>query len=254
MPANLSHPGGPMIYAVNPWLPGNPSKGKRHQLLSDGERAQLAKISSIVRFKKGEQIYDEGDASDAAFNIISGVVAAYREAPESGEHITSFLHAGDIFGLSEEGCYTNASRAITPVVAYKTPVAAMRRVLASSADLDVNIIIKLCEELRQAQRHAFLLTEKRAVSRLAMFLDLHEHLQNAIGETASEIYLPMDRSDIAAYLGVTLPAISRAFRTLISQKIIACRDRRHVRILDRRAFERVADRQNHQRAAEEIAG
>ena len=59
MPANLSHPGGPMIYAVNPWLPGNPAKGKRHQLLSDGERAQLAKISSIVRFKKGEPLKEK---------------------------------------------------------------------------------------------------------------------------------------------------------------------------------------------------
>nr|WP_249780760.1 Crp/Fnr family transcriptional regulator [Bradyrhizobium sp. dw_78] len=225
-------------------MPGNPAKGRRHQLLSENERAQLAKISSIVRFKKGDRIYSEGDAADAAFNIISGVVAAYRNLPDDGEHIASLLHPGDIFGLSEEGRYTNACRAVTPVVAYKIPVTAMRRLLANSTDLDVDVIIKLCEELRRAQRHAFLLTQKRSVPKLAMFLDLHEHLQTTQGESASEIYLPMDRSDIAAYLGLTLSAVSRAFRTLISQKVISCRDRRHVKILDRKAFEKIADSQD----------
>jgi CRP/FNR family transcriptional regulator len=47
---------GPAIRAVNPWVPGNPEKRGRHQLLSDAERAQLAKIATIVRFNKGEEI------------------------------------------------------------------------------------------------------------------------------------------------------------------------------------------------------
>ena len=34
--------------------------------LGDGERAQLAKIATIVRFNKGELIYQEGDTADAA--------------------------------------------------------------------------------------------------------------------------------------------------------------------------------------------
>jgi CRP-like cAMP-binding protein len=94
----------------------------------------------------------------------------------------------------------------------------------NNADLDVDIIIKLCEELREAQRHAVLLAQKRAVTRLAMFLDLQEHLQTARAESVSEIHLPMDRSGIAAYLGLTLAAVSRAFRTLVSKKIISCRN------------------------------
>jgi CRP/FNR family transcriptional regulator len=59
---------GPAIYAVDPWVPGNDPQRARHQLLSDDERAQLAKISSIVRFEKGEQICNEGDTAEAVFN------------------------------------------------------------------------------------------------------------------------------------------------------------------------------------------
>jgi CRP/FNR family transcriptional regulator len=221
-------------------MPGNPEKRVRHQLLSDNERAQLAKIAGIVRFKKGERIYNEDDNAEAAFNIISGVVTAYRIRAE-GEHITAFLYPGDLFGLSEEGRYANATRAATPVVAYKMPLPAVRRILASSTDLDVGVIIKLCEELREAQRHALLLAQKRAATRLAMFLDLQEHLQIVNDEPATEIYLPMDRSSIAAYLGLTLAAVSRAFRTLTSKTIISSRDRHHVTILDRDAFNRIVD-------------
>lgn len=240
MPPEAKRLTGPEIYAVHPWVSGIPRA--RHQLLSDDERALLAKISSIVRFDKGEVIYREGDAAEAAFNIISGVVTTYRVQREE-EHVTAFVYQGDLFGLSEEGRYSNAARAATAVVAYKIPLPALRRILDSNPDLDVDLIVKLCEGLRSAQRHALLLAQRRAATRLAMFLELQEHLQVARGDQPAEIYLPMDRSSIAAYLGLTLPALSRAFRTLTTKQIISSRDRRHVRILDREAFNRLADTQ-----------
>jgi CRP/FNR family transcriptional regulator len=121
------------------------------------------------------------------------------------------------------------------------PLPAVRHILDGNANLDVDVIIKLCEDLREAQRHALLLAQKRAATRLAMFLDLQEHLQIIRGQSASEIYLPMDRSSIAAYLGLTLAALSRAFRTLATKKIMSSRSRHHVKILNREAFNTLAD-------------
>ena len=231
---------GPAIHAVHPWVRDSSKSRARHQLLSDGERAQLAKIATFVRFNKGEQIYSEGDKAGAVFNIASGVVIGYRTLTQ-GEHVNSFLYPGDLFGLSEEGHYSNSTKAATSVVAYKIPLPAFRRILATNADLDVDVIIKLCEDLREAQRHALVLAQRRAATRLAMFLELQEHLQGASGEAVSEINLPMDRTSIAAYLGLTLAALGRAFRTLVSKQVISCRDRHHVRIVDRGALNRLAD-------------
>jgi CRP/FNR family transcriptional regulator len=240
MPIEMRRTAGPEIRAVDPWRPGNPTRGERHQLLSEDERARLAKIAAIVRFGKGDHIYREGEPAEAVFNVVSGVVTAYR-ALADGEYVTSFLHPGDLFGLSEEGRYTNGTKAATAVVAYKMPISALRRIMTTDADLDVDVIVKLCENLRETQRHALLLTRKRAATRLVMFLDLQEQLQLSRGEAASEIHLPMDRSSIAAYLGMTLAALGRAFRTLISKRIISARDRRHVKVVNRQAFNRLAD-------------
>jgi CRP/FNR family transcriptional regulator, anaerobic regulatory protein len=211
-----------------------------HHLLTDDERARLAVMASIVRFKKGEVIYREGDPADVVFNIITGVVTAYRKALDGNEHMVAFLLPDDLFGLSGEGRYTNTARAITAVAAYRLPVTALRNRLSKDAELEFHIICKLCQELRQAQRHAFLLSQRSAVTKLAMFLQFIEQLQIAKGEQTADVYLPMDRSDIGEYIGITLAAVSRTFRSLTMRGIIKVRDRRHVRILDRTAFEKIA--------------
>src|ERR1700733_4894028 len=107
----LANTHGPVIRARDPWA----SAGKVRQLLSEEECARLAVLASIARFNKDEEIYREGRRADAVFNIITGVVKAYRIAPDGSEHITAFLFPGDVFGLSEEGKYTNAAKAITPL-------------------------------------------------------------------------------------------------------------------------------------------
>jgi CRP-like cAMP-binding protein len=228
---------GPAIWAADPWTPAG---GRVHQLLTADERSRLAAIASIVPFRKGALIYREGDHVDAIFNIVRGVVATYKKFPNGNEHIASFLLADDLFGLSEEGRYINSAKAITPVTAYRLPVIALRSCLYRSAELEFHVICKLCQEVRQTQRHAFLLSQRRAVSRLVMFLQMIEQLQISRGEQTGEIYLPMARSDIGEYIGLTLSAVSRAFRSLTTREIVKIRNGRHVRIIDRNGFEQMA--------------
>lgn len=228
---------GPAIRCVDPWAP---AAGKMRQFLSAEERARLAVLSSIVRLNKGEEIYREGQHIDAVFNIITGVVKAYKTAPDGSKHVTAFLFPDDVFGLSEEGRYTNSTEALTPLALYRFPMPALRSRLAKDADLEFHVICKLLHELRETQRHAFLLTRKRALSKLAMFLQLLENLQVARGERTAEIYIPMKRSDIGEYLGMSPEAVSRAFRALTTRGIIKSRDRRHLIIADRSTFDQIA--------------
>jgi CRP-like cAMP-binding protein len=240
---------GPAIRAVDPWAS---SREKTRQLLSAEERARLAVIASIVRFNKGEKIYDEGQRAHAVFNIVTGVAKAYKTAPDGSEHITAFLFPDDLVGLSEEGRYTNSTMAITPVTAYRLPVSALRSRLSNDAGLDFHVICKLCHELRQTQRHAFILSRRQALSKVAMFLQLLEQLQAARGERITEIYLPMSRSDIGEYVGMSLEAVSRAFRGLTTRGIIKSRDRRHLKIIDRSTFDKIADNANSSSAASSV--
>lgn len=232
-----NHGGGPSIAAVALW---GTSSGKRRQLLTDEERGRLAAIASIVRLKKGEDIYREGDRADAVFAIIGGVVKTYKTLPDRTKRISAFLFADDLFGLAEEGKYLNSAGAVTAVTAYRLPVPALKSRLEKDADLEFQVICKLCHELREAQRHAFLLARRNALARVAMFLELLERHQAARDESTKELYIPMSRSDVADYAGMSLEAVSRSFRTLAGRGIIAFRNKRSVKIADRSRLDALA--------------
>jgi CRP-like cAMP-binding protein len=166
---------------------------------------------------KGVEIYREGDRAQAVFNIISGVVKAYQQGPNDTEQIAAFLFSEDLFGLAQEDPYANSIKTLTPVTAYRIPVNALRSRLRADAALEFHVIAKPSQELRQAQRHAFLLANKRTLPKLAMFLQMLEQLQAAKGDATNEIYVPINRSDMAEYVGVSLAALSRAFGTLATR-------------------------------------
>lgn len=220
--------GGPSIAAIALW---GSSAGNRVQLLTDEERAQLAVLSSVVRTRRGTTIYREGDRADAVFNLISGVVKSYRRLPDGAQHIVAFLFPDDLIGLAEEGKYVNSAEAVTAITEYRIPVAALETKLRKDPGLEFHVICKLCHELREAQRHAFLLSKRGALAKVALFLQMLETYQGARGESTEEVYVPMSRSDIADFIAVSLETVSRSFRTLADSAVITLRDRRHVRIL-----------------------
>lgn len=221
------------------WTAGGASS-KTRRLFGDELHAHLRKIASIVQIEKGTTIYRQGDQANAAFSVISGVVRVYRKAIDGSEYVNAFLLSNDLFGLAEDGKYMNSTKAITAVTAYQIPISALSSEIGREANLGFHVICELCHELRQAERHALLLARRQALPKLVMFLQLQERLQAARGEGTAEIYLPMNRSDIANYLGMSLPAASRAFRTLSTRNVIKTRDRRHVKVIDRFTFEKIA--------------
>jgi CRP/FNR family transcriptional regulator len=231
---------GPAIRAVYPWSASGRLNGGARQLLSDDERARLAVIASVVRFAKGESIYSAGEPVDAIYNIISGVVKAFSSDGGGSEHIHAFLFADDLLGLSDDGHYVNSAEAVTPVTAYRLPTVKLQSHLRRDAGLEFHVICKLCQELRQAQRHAFLISRRDALPKLAMFLQLLEDLQAGRGEPINEIHLPMDRTEIAEFVGLSLGAVSRGFKKLAASGVIEVRNRQHVKVKDRAAFEDLA--------------
>jgi CRP-like cAMP-binding protein len=165
------------IHAVYPWHLNSAEKSSDHWSADDHNVAQSAQGATLMRFKKGQKIFQANDAADAAFKIINGTVTAYRVV-RGDAHVLTFLRSGDLFGLSVGGRYVNSTRAATAVVARKLPFAT-GRVVDDRGKLDV--IAQLSEELRAAQHHIILLSQRKAVTRLAMFLEYAGALAGGTG-------------------------------------------------------------------------
>ena len=99
------------------------------------------------------------------------------------------------------------------------------------------MICRLCHDLREAQQHAILLSKHRAVAKLGLFLQMLEAHQKTEGHSSQEIYVPMARRDIGAYVNMSPEAITRSLRGLVRRGVISVRDRRYVKIIDRVGLE-----------------
>lgn len=223
---------GPSLRAAS-FGPGVPDVVR---LLSSDERTEIANIATIVEVPPGRVVYREGTNAQAVFIVAEGVVKVFRDLPSGRRRVMAFLFADDAFGLAQSGHYVYSVQTITAVKLYRIRLAALTAILRNSGELASQFLCKVMHELRGALRHNVILARRDAVGRLAMFLLMLE--QNAPRDD-SRIALPMRRSDIANYLGLSQESVSRALSRLERSSVIAFDGRHELRVLDRPKLERI---------------
>jgi CRP-like cAMP-binding protein len=204
-------------------------------LLTDDQRAQLARIATRVRVTPREVIYREETAASSVFIIAEGVVKAFKDLPSGRRWVTAFLFPADVFGLAENGQYVRTAQAVTAALLYKFDVNVLIETLKNDGDLQFKFLCKLTHEVREAQRQTILIGRKDAIGKLAMFI---RQLRRE-PDGSRDIDLPMTRSDIASYLGLSLESVSRATRALERRGVVCFPNRHMVRIIDQPQFDRI---------------
>ena len=207
-------------------------------LLTDRQRAQLAAIATRVRVTPRTVLYREDTAATLTFIVAEGVVKVFRDLPSGRRWVTAFLHPADVFGLAENGRYVRTAQAITHATLYQFELNVLIDTLKEDAELQFKFLCKLTHELREAQRQTIVIGRRDAVGRLAMFIRELER-QHA---GSRDIDLPMSRSDIASYLGLSPESLSRASRALERRGVVCFPSRHSVRIVDLAQFERIESR------------
>jgi CRP-like cAMP-binding protein len=222
----------PSLRAIRGFAPGDASATP---ILTDAQREQLAALATRMDVRPRVIIYREGSPADHLFVIGSGLVKTFRDLQSGKRRIVAFWHPGDVFGLAERGKYAYTVQAVTVATLYRIPRAPLKEALLKDGHLQFQFLIKVTHEFREAQRHKIALMRRDAVGKVATFFSM---LEQHRGDTAvaDEIAIPMSRSDIANFLGLSAEAVSRATRELVRRRLVAIPDLRTVRILDRERF------------------
>jgi CRP-like cAMP-binding protein len=210
-----------------------------HRLLSPRQQKLLASLATRLTFNPRQIVYRTGTEATHLFIVSSGAMKTYRDLPSGKRRILAFIFAEDMCGLASNGRYVNTVEALVETTVYQIPLAALTPVLRQDAELQWQFLNKVAHELREAQRRAVLVGRRSAAGRIATFLKLMES-QHAPLATKDIIPLPMSRSDIADYLGISLESVSRATAKLVRDKVIAFEGPHKVRVLDFPALDRLA--------------
>jgi CRP/FNR family nitrogen fixation transcriptional regulator len=163
----------------------------------------------VTFFPADAMIYAQGDETGPLYLVEFGTVRTCQLTADGRRQITSFCYAGDVFGL-EPG-------AEHEFYAESVDGAGIRVLRAgNTASFAARLLSLALRRFARLQAHLVVLGRMNANERMASFLrDLLERQ-----DSDRTIHLPMQRNDIADYLGMTFETVSRVLRVLKDRGLI----------------------------------
>jgi CRP/FNR family transcriptional regulator, nitrogen fixation regulation protein len=155
---------------------------------------------------KGEELFAEGDNAEYFYKVVSGAIRSYKLLSDGRRQIDAFHLEGDIFGLEAGASHRFSAEAVgnAAVVAYRrTRLAAL---IEEDRAFREQVMSATLRSLERAQDHMLLLGRKTAQEKIATFL---LDMAGRISDDDEHFDLPMQRTDIADHLGLTIETVSR---------------------------------------------
>jgi CRP/FNR family nitrogen fixation transcriptional regulator len=155
---------------------------------------------------KDEELFAEGDEAEFFYQVVAGAIRSYKLLSDGRRQIDAFHLRGDIFGLEAGNEHRFSAEAIgnATVIAYRR--SRLGSLIQDDAAFRDRIMTATLRSLERAQDHMLLLGRKTAQEKMATFLlDMAERLS----KDDDHFDLPMQRSDIADHLGLTIETVSR---------------------------------------------
>jgi CRP/FNR family transcriptional regulator len=209
--------------------------------LDADELGMLDELSKSVSFGASETLFRQGEDAEFVFNITSGSVRVYRSLHDGQRQIVGFALPGDFLGLSMSDHNAFSADAITSTTACKFS----RQSFSEMLDHEQHVLRLLhkmtSHELNLAQDQMVIMGCHSALQKVAAFLVGLRARWNMISGETVHIPLPMNRGDIADFLGVAIETVSRNLSSLAREKaIVIVPD--GVRVLNIRRLESLARR------------
>ncbi len=181
---------------------------------------EIETLSTAVTLAAGDALFDEGESADHVFNVTAGCLKIFKLLPDGRRQVTGFLFSGDFLGLASSELYAYSAEAVSAVRLCRFQRRKLDGFLGRHPEVERRLLSKASHELAEAQEQMLLLGRKTAKERIASFLLLLSRRAAARGDAAEPVAVPMSRTDIADYLGLTTETVSRTFTRLKTEGII----------------------------------
>jgi CRP/FNR family nitrogen fixation transcriptional regulator len=168
---------------------------------------------------RGEELFAEGDAADFFYKVVSGTVRTVKLLSDGRRQIDAFHLAGDIFGLEGGDEHRFAAEAVDEVVIEAYRKGCFSSLLRDNPAFGDQLMSSMLVSLDRAHEHMVLLGRKTAQERIATFLlDMARRL--GCDGKVRQFELPMQRTDIADHLGLTIETVSRTLTQMVRDGLI----------------------------------
>jgi CRP/FNR family nitrogen fixation transcriptional regulator len=189
------------------------------------------------KYSRGAQIFRNGEVPEHIYQIREGAVRSYKLLSDGRRQIGAFHLPGDIFGVETESLHRFTAEAIIDTTVWIARCHGLFEDLDEGDLADTKKILELLHNsLDHAQNHLLLLGRQEAHERVARFLlEMDSRLKKP-----TVIVLPMSRTDIADYLGLSIETVSRSLSAFRHWGVISFNGQREIILKNRTKLAQVA--------------
>ncbi len=199
---------------------------------------ELGRIANSHHYVTGQTIILEAASADFVANIVSGIVKLTKTMPDGRQQIVGLLFPSDFVGRAFAKSWAFSAEAASDVELCCLNRKAFEAIIDRHPDLKQQLLVATLDELDAAREWMLLLGCKSAEEKVASFLMLLVRRSFNMGcgqktHPAEPVFeLPVNRADIAGYLGMTVETVSRQISRMKADGIIKLIDIRHYTVPD----------------------
>ncbi len=201
--------------------------------MEDGEVSQLENIIRRNRpLQKHEYLFRAGEPMQHVYALRSGALKSYLLDNDGNERIIGFHLPGELIGLDGVGYeqYPSYAEALETSMVCAIPIHQLEELAGMIPGLRKQLLRIMSQEI-QAEHQQLSHRRESAEQLLAAFLLDLSHRYGRRGLSPVNFLLPMSRSEIGNYLGLTTETVSRLFTRYRDQNLIESSGR-ELHILD----------------------
>lgn len=214
--------------------------------LSGEQRDRLSAIGRRRIVPANHYIFRDGDEALSFGSILSGVVKLIKTTADGEQHIIGLMYAPDFLGHTFSKNHRFSAAAATEVVLCAFPRAPFARLLGDYPAIERWLFEFTAKELDLCRDWTLMLGRKSSYERVASLLLTIARRARYTGcsplpRNYAQFELPLTRSELADYLGLTLETVSRMIGQLKRKGIIELRSTREVIVPDIEQLAKVAN-------------
>ncbi|MBT2189075.1 helix-turn-helix domain-containing protein [Sphingobium nicotianae] len=194
----------------------------------------VKRLGVRMTFPKGVEIFGQDEEADLVYGLMSGAVRTTRMLSDGRRQIGNFYSRGDLIGLTTGPVHRFSAETLSDC-SFRVVKRSSIQLHGGDDELDDAIWEAMRRELEQAQEHLLFLGRTSACERVARFL-----ISIAPRNSSARVALPMNRQDMADYLGLAIETVSRTVSHLQASEIIEFSGCRYFRVLRWDALELLA--------------
>ncbi len=201
-------------------------------VLSSEQRERLVAIARRRVVPANQYVFRDGDEVISFASILSGVVKLIKTTASGEQHIIGLMYAPEFLGHTFADHHRFSAAAATEVELCTFPRASFARLLVEIPQLERWLFEFTVRELDLCRDWTLMLGRKSSYERVASLLLMIARRARYTGTIPSgnfaQFELPLTRSELADYLGLTLETVSRKISRLKSKGLIELRSTRDV--------------------------